>query len=244
MLQSAVHGSGYTITVQAQRSSTANRARAYSLLVVGLALLAVGDRGRAGVCGRPGDSSPRCPAWPIGPTRWGAATSPRSRWSAASPRSTRVSHVLERSARQIAAMMEQQRNFASDAAHQLRTPLTGIGLRLEELARIGDAEVRQEAEDALAQVERLDRVISALLARARGDAAAPVLLDLGELVAHEAPVWTTRSSTRGARCSWTCPEAWSYGLGGSMSPGCWAACSTTPCTTAQATSSYARWHRR
>ena len=188
LLQSAVHGAGYTITVQAQRSSTANRARAYSLLVIALALLAVvtavglalwqarrlvaplsGLVDRADALGR-GEFAPQ-------PMVSGIAEIDT------------VSHVLERSARQIAAMMEQQRNFASDAAHQLRTPLTGIGLRLDELGRIGDADVRQEAEDAQAQVERLDRVISALLARARGDAAAPVLLDLGELIVHEAPVW-------------------------------------------------------
>ena len=87
-------------------------------------------------------------------------------------------------------MLEQQRNFASDAAHQLRTPLTGIGLRLEELTRIGDTEVRQESEAALAQVERLDGVISALLARARGDAAAPTVIDLDELIRHEAAPWS------------------------------------------------------
>src|SRR5438105_2102024 len=188
LLQAAVRSSGYTITVQARRSSTVSRAREYSLLVVGLALLAVvtavglalrqarrlaeplsGLVERADALGR-GDFAPQ-------PVSSGIAEIDT------------VSHVLERSGRQIAAMMEQQRNFASDAAHQLRTPLTGIGLRLEELGRIGDADVRQEAEDAQAQVERLDRVISALLARARGDAAAPVLLDLGELVDREAPVW-------------------------------------------------------
>ena len=94
--------------------------------------------------------------------------------------------MLEPSARQLRTTSELQRDFASDAAHQLRTPLTGIGLRLEELTRIGDAAVRAEADDALGQVERLDRVIGVLLARARGDAAEPTRIDLSQLLEHEA----------------------------------------------------------
>jgi hypothetical protein len=50
--------------------------------------------------------------------------------------------------------------------------------------------VREEAEDALAQVERLDRVITALLARAKGDTADPSLFDLGQLLVQETETWT------------------------------------------------------
>jgi signal transduction histidine kinase len=100
-----------------------------------------------------------------------------------------VSQVLERSAQRVAALVALQRDFAADAAHQLRTPLTGIALRLEEVVRIGDEQVRQEAEGAVTQVERLDRVITSLLARARGDSAEPTLFDLAELVQHEAVGW-------------------------------------------------------
>ena len=102
----------------------------------------------------------------------------------------RISRVLERSARHLRTTSELQRDFASDAAHQLRTPLTGIGLRLEELTRIGDAAVRTEADDALGQVERLYRVIGVLLARARGDAAEPTRIDLRQLLEHEAGPWS------------------------------------------------------
>jgi len=78
-----------------------------------------------------------------------------------------VSHVLERSGQQLAVMIEHQRDFASDAAHQLRTPLTGIGLRLDEMSRIGNAAVQQEAEDALTQVDRLTGHHHAACARPR-----------------------------------------------------------------------------
>ncbi len=108
-----------------------------------------------------------------------------------------VARVLERSAIQLATTLELQRDFAGDAAHQLRTPLTGIGLRLEELARTGDESARQEAELALGQVERLDRVITALLARARGDAAEPTLVDLQSLLRHEEPAWAAALAAQG-----------------------------------------------
>lgn len=100
-----------------------------------------------------------------------------------------ISRELERSATQIGTLVGLQRDFASDAAHQLRTPLTGIGLRLEEIAYLTDGPVQKEAEDALTQVERLNNVISSLLARARGDAAEPTKFDVGELIRNESVPW-------------------------------------------------------
>jgi signal transduction histidine kinase len=100
-----------------------------------------------------------------------------------------IARVLDRSAARIGELVTLQQELASDAAHQLRTPLTGIGLRLEEITRIGDPDSRQEADAALAQVERLNQVISSLLGRARGDAQEPVTFDLAELVRDETAVW-------------------------------------------------------
>jgi signal transduction histidine kinase len=100
-----------------------------------------------------------------------------------------IARVLDRSARQIDTLMTLQRELATDAAHQLRTPLTGIGLRLEEIARIGDAETAAEADLALSQVERLNHVITTLMARARGDEQEPTDIDLVALVLAETQVW-------------------------------------------------------
>src|SRR5438270_10370034 len=94
-----------------------------------------------------------------------------------------MAHVLDRSARQIGSLVEMQREFAADAAHQLRTPLTSVALHIDEMAVAGGEVVKEEAEEALGQVERLNRVITAFLARARGDAAPPEAVDLSALVA-------------------------------------------------------------
>src|SRR5438270_2089167 len=99
------------------------------------------------------------------------------------PEIDEMAHALDRSARQIGSLVELQRDFAADAAHQLRTPLTSVALHIDEMAVAGGKAVEEEAEEALGQVERLNRVITAFLARARGDAAPPEAVDLSALVA-------------------------------------------------------------
>jgi signal transduction histidine kinase len=196
VLQASVTVTGNTITVQAEKGQTVTRVREVTLLVVGLALLAVATA--VGLALRQARRLTR----PLSELLDRADALGHGQFSPAVvdsgiPEIDGISRVLERSARQLGTMIELQRDFASDAAHQLRTPLTGIGLRLDELSRLGDAAARQEAEAALAQVERLDRVISALLARARGDAADPTSVDLAALLEHESEVWSHALAARG-----------------------------------------------
>lgn len=196
LLEASVTVTGNRVTVQAERGSTSTRAREVTLLVVGLALVAVASAvglalRQARRLTRPlSELLDRADALGRGEFRPTAVVS-------GIPEIDGISRVLGRSAQQLGTVMELQRDFASDAAHQLRTPLTGIGLRLDELSRIGDDAVREEAEDALAQVERLDRVISALLARARGDAADPTPWDLAALLDHEAGAWARALAEQG-----------------------------------------------
>ncbi|MCU1588518.1 MAG: histidine kinase [Frankiales bacterium] len=189
VLQASVTVSGSTVTVQAERQPTVVRAREVTAFVVGLSLLAVATA--VGLALRQSSRLTR----PLSQLHDRADALGRGDFRpsvlvSGIPEIDGISAVLERSARQLGTTIELQRDFASDAAHQLRTPLTGIGLRLDELTRIGDAAVRQEAEDALAQVERLDRVISVLLARARGDAAAPTEFDVSEVLSNEVDGWS------------------------------------------------------
>jgi signal transduction histidine kinase len=63
-----------------------------------------------------------------------------------------------------------QRRFVADASHQLRTPLTGLKLRLEAL---GDSS--PDARAATAEVDRLAQIVEELLALSRaGEAPATV----------------------------------------------------------------------
>jgi signal transduction histidine kinase len=83
------------------------------------------------------------------------------------PELDRVSDVLDRSASEIADLVRRERDLASDVSHQLRTRLTALQMRLEEIALSEDANVREEANAALEQAERLSGVVDELLAQAR-----------------------------------------------------------------------------
>jgi signal transduction histidine kinase len=79
-----------------------------------------------------------------------------------------VSDVLSRSAQRLTKSLASERDFAADASHQLRTPLTALLMRLEEIAATDDLEVAQEeASIAMDQVERLTRVVDDLMSRTR-----------------------------------------------------------------------------
>lgn len=79
---------------------------------------------------------------------------------------------LERSVRR-------QQQFASDAAHELRTPIAALRLNLEEIAlRPGDAEVGEAARAALLSTDRLESIVADLLLLAQIGTAADIPEDV------------------------------------------------------------------
>jgi signal transduction histidine kinase len=109
-------------------------------------------------------------------------------FSLATPRSgvteiDAIASSLDRSAERVEQLLKAERGFSEHASHQLRTALTGLQLRLEELAEHDDPAVREEAEAALEQSARLLSTIEELLALARtGRTGNVVRFDLGDLV--------------------------------------------------------------
>jgi signal transduction histidine kinase len=198
LLQATVVASDARVSVQAAQGPTITRAREVTLVVVGLSLLAaivaiLLALWLARRLGRPiAQLVARADA--LGHGAFTAAP-----LASGVPEIDHVSEVLERSARRVGTYVELQRQFASDAAHQLRTPLTSIGLHLDEISTVGGDDVRTEADDALAQVERLNGVITSLLARARGDAEDPVAVDLGELAVEGSAPWQRVLATHDRR---------------------------------------------
>lgn len=83
-----------------------------------------------------------------------------------------------------------ERDFAADASHQLRTPLTALLMRLEEIASTDDLTVvAEESAIAIAQVERLSSVVDDLLARSRTGAERAPSISLDSVLASLQREW-------------------------------------------------------
>lgn len=94
-----------------------------------------------------------------------------------------IASALDRSAARIEALLRAERSFSEQASHQLRTPLTGLQLRIEGLTGHPDPEVREEAEASLEQCARLLSIIEELLALARtGRAGSVTRFNLADIV--------------------------------------------------------------
>ncbi|MCX4575414.1 ATP-binding protein [Streptomyces sp. NBC_01571] len=107
------------------------------------------------------------------------------------PELDRVADVLDGSAERIARMLTAERRLAADASHQLRTPLTALSMRLEEITLTDDPDiVKEEATIALTQVERLTDVVERLLTNARDPrTGSAVSFDLDEVIKQQLEEW-------------------------------------------------------
>jgi signal transduction histidine kinase len=94
-------------------------------------------------------------------------------------------------------LVASQREFVADASHQLRSPLTALRLRLENLASHEPSP--EEVEATIVEVDRLSRLVDGLIALAREDETAverrPV--DMGAVVAERALAWASLAEDAG-----------------------------------------------
>jgi signal transduction histidine kinase len=110
-------------------------------------------------------------------------------------------HTLNDMAARLEHMMAEQRSFVADASHQLRTPLTALRLRLENLeqaARTPEGVDPVDLDAATAESERLGMLVEDLLRLARAEgppAAAPT--ELSEVVTHRADIWSAVAEEHG-----------------------------------------------
>jgi signal transduction histidine kinase len=103
-----------------------------------------------------------------------------------------VADGLDSAARRLSSLLAADRELAVDASHQLRTPLTALSMRLEEMIAAADDPdvVREEGNAALTQAERLADVVTQLLSPARrATAASAALTGIDEIVQQQVVEW-------------------------------------------------------
>lgn len=99
----------------------------------------------------------------------------------------------------VARLVRSRQDFVADASHQLRTPLTGVRLRLEE-ARLAttDPRVASDLDAGIDELDRLARIVDELLVLSRaGERELPgEIVDLGGAAERAAERWAVTAAER------------------------------------------------
>ena len=111
-------------------------------------------------------------------------------------------------------LLASQREFVADASHQLRTPLSGLRLRLEEArATTGDEGAQEEIDAGLRELDRLSAMVSELLVLSQAGEvdAPPERIDLEDAARRAEARWDGAEGGRvrsdGTPAEGFCPRA-------------------------------------
>jgi signal transduction histidine kinase len=99
----------------------------------------------------------------------------------------------------VERLLASQRAFVADASHQLRTPLTGLRLRIEEARAAGvDPAAARELEAGTTELDRLAQILEELLVLSRaGERELPgEAVDLGAAAQRAADRWRAAAAAR------------------------------------------------
>ncbi|WP_031482720.1 sensor histidine kinase [Streptomyces bicolor] len=111
-----------------------------------------------------------------------------------------LARTLNQAGERLDTLIASQRIFVADASHQLRTPLTALRLSLDNIADgVDDDFVKEDVEQATAEVVRMSRLVNGLLVLARAEAkvSAAEPLPLWDIVRERLDVWRPAADERG-----------------------------------------------
>jgi signal transduction histidine kinase len=117
-----------------------------------------------------------------------------------SPEQRSLARSFNEMTSRIERLMHAQREFVADASHQLRTPLTGLRLRLEEARALQpDEGADDELDAAVVEVDRLSHTVDELLllSRAGERRLAGTTVELDDLAASASERWRAQATDRG-----------------------------------------------
>ena len=110
-----------------------------------------------------------------------------------------LARAFNTTAARLEQLLDAQQAFVADASHQLRTPLSALRLRLENLQSAVPSAEAGDVDGALEEVGRLSMLVDGLLelARAEGHGSAPADVDVHELATLRRDAWAALSEERG-----------------------------------------------
>lgn len=125
------------------------------------------------------------------------------------PELRRLAVTFSRTATRLRHLLHAQRAFASEASHQLKTPLTALRLRLENFEPYLHPRAHPSLDEAVGEVDRLARMVNGLLALARLEhaATAPESVDADAVLADRAAAWTALAAEHHVHITLTGPPA-------------------------------------
>lgn len=114
-------------------------------------------------------------------------------------------------AQKLSQLIEKQRNFAADASHQLRTPLTAIKLRVEQaqdLIKTDPNLASERLENSLQEINRLQAVIEGFLRSAKPSESASAIgtFDLVKIIHDRVDYWRPLANELGVEIKVDIPK--------------------------------------
>jgi signal transduction histidine kinase len=126
----------------------------------------------------------------------------------APPEIAALAATMNTMAQRLERLLAEHREFVADASHQLRTPLTALRLRLENLqSASATAEEAEDLSAAIDETNRLAGLVGDLLQLARAEeSAAPVTVDLASLAADRVDTWSAIADVTDVALDFTAPR--------------------------------------